>query len=488
MKLSRLFVAILILAGAFFFYQNYQAQTDFTQAEAVYSSPIQTIDPINHTSYYNSRLNLVYESLIKVDSTLEFQPNLAVNFGQINPTTWQFTIKQGVKFHNQEPLTPQLIQQNFLELKGKPNFTSELSNIQTIEVNAEKPYQLTFNLNKADPFFLAKIAATPITFTIENLAEEPIGTGPYQVKNFSPSLLRLDRFENYHSTKPEVEQITLSAINNNLDRIQHANNETDVIVVENLSPSFLSQLDTQKFRLQETTDLSLNFFLFNQNRQLTSSISNRRALAKAIPADLLANYTENLGVPTNQFLPNGVLGYNSQLTSNSQNLEEARQSIVQSGLTGSTIKIMLPTSAEKFTLFLQETFSQLGLKPQIDLYDYAQENLSTRSTGYDLIFLGWRNEFGDGQPFFEQVVKSNSTYNLGNYQNTQVNNLINASANESDPSQRSQNLQQAMQIITEQDPIGIPLFENKVFYAIHKNFTYQDRLDGFIDLTQIKQK
>lgn len=477
MKLSRLIVALLVIIGGYFFYQNYQSQNDYSKSEAIYSTKISSLNPITQP-FHNTRLSLVYEPLVQVDANLQFQPLLAVGFGQIDEKTWQFTIKKNVNFHNQDLLTPTKVIENF------QNFQAQRLNLESLQINPDNPDQIIFKLKQSDPQFLRKIAETPILFTNENLDTEAIGTGPYLVSTYSPSLTRLKKFNQYHEELAQFEDLTLSTISNNLDRIKQANEDSKVIVVENLSPSFIDRLDTKKFRLQETTDLSLNFFLFNNNRL---NLSQRKALSKSMPADLLAQYTENLGVPTNQFLPKGVLGYSSEIQTTTPNLTEAKQVIQNAGLSGSSLKIMLPQSADKFTLFLQETFQQLGISVKVDVFDYSQENLKTRSTSYDLIFLGWKNEFGDGQPFFQEVVASSSQYNLGFYSSSKVNQLIQEAAL-SDTNERSQKLQSASQIITEEDPIGIPLFENKVFYAINKDFTYNDRLDGFIDITSLNQK
>lgn len=479
MKLSRIIVALLILVGSYFLYQNYQDQKDYSKAEAVYSTKVNSLNPLDQP-FHNTRLTLIYESLLHVDANLQFQPQLAVSFGQIDDTTWQFTLKDNVKFHNQESLTSEKVVENFTKYSA-----NTINTLKSVEVSAENPKQIIFKLNQIDPLFLQKISEVPILFTNQNLEIEAIGTGPYQLDSYSPSLIRLDKFTGYHSSQGIFENITLSTINNNLDRIYHANNSSKVVVVENLSPSFIDRLNTKIFRLQETTNLSTNFFLFNTNRL---NLSARKALSKAIPADLISHYTESLGIPTNQFLAEGVVGFNSNISPTSMNIEEAKQTIEQAGLSGKTIKIMLPQSAEKFVLFLQETYQQLGLIAQIDLYNYAEENLKTRATSYDLIFLGWRNEFGDGQSFFENVAKSSSEFNLGFYSNSQVDQLIQEASASLDNQFRSQKLQAATQILTEENPIGIPLFENKVYYAINKNFTYNDRLDGFIDISSLNQK
>jgi ABC-type transport system substrate-binding protein len=65
-----------------------------------------TIDPGRSTQvltvnyFYN-----LYDTLTRWDSSLRLQPALATPWKHVNETTWEFTIRQGVKFHDGAPLT-----------------------------------------------------------------------------------------------------------------------------------------------------------------------------------------------------------------------------------------------------------------------------------------------------------------------------------------------------------------------------------------------
>jgi peptide/nickel transport system substrate-binding protein len=41
----------------------------------------------------------VYEALLDVDSTLAIVPQLALAWKPLNPTTWHFELRPGVRFH-----------------------------------------------------------------------------------------------------------------------------------------------------------------------------------------------------------------------------------------------------------------------------------------------------------------------------------------------------------------------------------------------------
>lgn len=486
MKFTKLLILLILIGAGFYGYQNYIQRTDFSNAEAVFSTKVGSLNPLAFNDFNNSKLSLVYEALVRIDSTLQIQPNLATSFGKLDDTTWQFTIKQGVLFHDGTELTPQILQDYFQKIKLVNSYKSITQNFQSTEIQDKN---LIIKLNKPDPLFLNKIASLPITTTTDSsvLEETANGTGQYEVISYTPSRLRLKSNLNYHDQLAQFEKLTLSTMSNNQERIKYANDTDNVIAVENLSPSFITQINNSKYRLQETTDLSVNFFLFNTRRTNTSSLASRKALRKSLPADTLQDYTENLGIPTNQFIPQGILGYNPNVSPVSKNIQEAKQAIKNAGLQGKTIKIMLPSSADKFELYLRETFDQLGMTADVDIFDYASENLNTRARNYDLIFLGWKNDFGDGQSFFENIATTSAPYNLGNYSNQTLNSLIKQAQNNPSEEERQQKLQEAMMIISDTDPIGIPLFANKVFYGVNKQFIFQDRLDGFIDITKFQQ-
>lgn len=65
-----------------------------------------TFDPhsFDEVPSYNQQ-RLVYESLWDNGSNLEIVPQLAVGWKLIDPLTWEFSLRQGVRFHDGTPFT-----------------------------------------------------------------------------------------------------------------------------------------------------------------------------------------------------------------------------------------------------------------------------------------------------------------------------------------------------------------------------------------------
>src|SRR5437868_9820251 len=64
-----------------------------------------TMDPGRSTQVLtvNYFVNL-YDTLTRWDGSLRLEPGLAVAWKNVNDTTWEFTLRQGVKFHDGVPL------------------------------------------------------------------------------------------------------------------------------------------------------------------------------------------------------------------------------------------------------------------------------------------------------------------------------------------------------------------------------------------------
>jgi peptide/nickel transport system substrate-binding protein len=55
-------------------------------------------------SYY-----ALYDALTVIGDNNDAQPNLAVSWKRLNPTTWEFKLRDKVKFHNGEPFTSESV-------------------------------------------------------------------------------------------------------------------------------------------------------------------------------------------------------------------------------------------------------------------------------------------------------------------------------------------------------------------------------------------
>ena len=66
----------------------------------------QTMDPYSQNENLTNNINsFIYDTLVMRDRDLKVIPGLATSWEQVNPTTWRFKLRPGVKFHDGTPFT-----------------------------------------------------------------------------------------------------------------------------------------------------------------------------------------------------------------------------------------------------------------------------------------------------------------------------------------------------------------------------------------------
>ena len=95
---------------------------------AMMQPPRTGLSPLSDDAFKLSRWSTA-ETLVNLSPTSEAQPMLATDWKHLDPLTWQFTIRQGVKFHDGSTLTAESVVnslQKALEAAPKPRILAVL--------------------------------------------------------------------------------------------------------------------------------------------------------------------------------------------------------------------------------------------------------------------------------------------------------------------------------------------------------------------------
>ena len=81
----------------------------------VMKSDVTNLDPhfIVDITTANVLYEKVYETLIIPDEDMKPQPHLAVEWNQLDDITWEFKLREGVKFHDGTPFTADAVKKTF---------------------------------------------------------------------------------------------------------------------------------------------------------------------------------------------------------------------------------------------------------------------------------------------------------------------------------------------------------------------------------------
>lgn len=158
----------------------------------------------------------VVESLVELDyQNATVKPRLATAWEQVNPTTWRFTLRDGVKFHDGTPFDAGAVVYS-LERTLDPALTciTRTKYFGGIEITAKAVDPLTVEFTTKTPMpilptLMAQLSiASPKTPKGE-YTNDPIGTGPYDFVSWTQGEnVKIERFPGYWGEQPKIASAT----------------------------------------------------------------------------------------------------------------------------------------------------------------------------------------------------------------------------------------------------------------------------------------
>lgn len=184
---------------------------------------IKTLDPQNTTAgvMYGVAMH-VSETLVGVENG-KIVPLLAESWKMLDDkVTYEFTLKQGVKFHNGDVMTADDVVYSFQRAlspagaatKGQSMYLAEVGkkDDKTIYLKSVAPMGQAFLGNLSHPW--ASIFSKKYTEALgPDYGQNPMGTGKFKFKKSIPGdRVELERFDDYHGAKAKVKNLIFRTI------------------------------------------------------------------------------------------------------------------------------------------------------------------------------------------------------------------------------------------------------------------------------------
>ena len=178
----------------------------------------------------NSMASHIFDGLVHQDENQHLRPGLAVAWKAVDGTTWEFRLREGVKFHDGSPFTADDVIFSFERASrigsGPSGFSSytrgkKLTKVDdhTLRIMTERPEPLMPRIVSAIRIVSDEIG-TKSGSSDFNAGVAAIGTGPYRFVKFVPGdRIVLERNEAYWGNKPEWTEVTLKIIDSAASRI-----------------------------------------------------------------------------------------------------------------------------------------------------------------------------------------------------------------------------------------------------------------------------
>jgi peptide/nickel transport system substrate-binding protein len=201
-------VSAALLSIAIFSGGQIQAQSGVKDLKVGTTFVYSSLDPADSFSgWFSVGLGLL-ETLAKLDDRMRPIPHLAESIENVDPTTWKVTVRDGVKFHNGQPLSAQAVKDCLERAIGLNERAKTGLMIESIAVDGRV---LTIKTTTPHPTFINTLCDpfAAIVFTGELTPTLVYGTGPFKVYNFIPNgNAYMVRFDDYWGGKPKLDKYT----------------------------------------------------------------------------------------------------------------------------------------------------------------------------------------------------------------------------------------------------------------------------------------
>jgi peptide/nickel transport system substrate-binding protein len=234
--------------------------------------------------------------------TTELVPQLATALPTVSPDGLTYTIplRTGVTFHDGSPFNAEAMAfsiNRFMTNQGAPAF---LLSEKVASVKAAGENELAIVLKQPFAAFPALLAFSGITPVPPQSYESGagkfkpntfIGTGPYKLAEFSPTLIRLDPYEGYWGEKPANQGVDIQVISSPANLFNTFKTKGLDIAYQTLDPDQIRSLvdGSQQggWQVIEAGATSTNFMTFNIKSKPLDNVKVRQAIAAMIDRNLL---------------------------------------------------------------------------------------------------------------------------------------------------------------------------------------------------------
>jgi peptide/nickel transport system substrate-binding protein len=183
------------------------------------------LDPQTHVgTIAESQLRHLYEPLVQIDRDLQtVKPQLATEWKRLDDLTFEFKLRQGVKFHNGEEFDAEAAKFSILRPLDPANRANARTTYAGISgVDVVDKYTINVKTAKPDPALLLRMTGFSMTMVapkwasqgIEIFNKEANGTGPYKLASWSGPLQdwTLVANEEYWGGAPKIKKVRIKTI------------------------------------------------------------------------------------------------------------------------------------------------------------------------------------------------------------------------------------------------------------------------------------
>lgn len=411
---------------------------------------------------------LVYSGLMRKDIKGKLIPDLADSYRvSADELTYTFTLKNDLSFHDGKPLTTDDIIFTINQVKNPIIKSPKKTNWDGVSIEKIDDKIIKFTLKQPYSSFLENTTLGILPehlwqnsqIEINDLNTNPIGSGPYKVKNVSKqssgviNSYNLVAFNKFALGKPYIENLTLHFYTNEDDMIS-ALQGGEINQASSVTPSNAGMLKDKDYQIDAAVLPRVFGLFFNQNQnQIFTDKHVIEAINKAIDKDkIVKEVLYNYGVIINDPIPPNMTEYQRISSENNishdQRIADAQAILAKDGwkkgasgflekttsvkkkksvaMLSFSISTSNATELAKAAELIREDLTELGMNVDVKTFDVGNLNQYViRPRKYDALLFGQLiNRESDLFAFWHSSQRKDPGLNVAMYTNAKVDKIL----------------------------------------------------------------
>jgi len=470
-----------------------------------YSTSITAWDPNSGPQAVNPSFQSLYRSVF--DPYINQNPDLSLAPGVMEKYGWNedrskisLTLRQGVKWHDGEPLTMDDVVWNLKRL-GDPKAGHPLQAVFASNKNFQVDGQtVTFDVTPWRANMLERLTFLGIYLLPqkyfekvgkEGFEKQPIGSGPYTFEQFERgSFLRLKAFKDYWGGPPAFETVIYKFTTDASSRVAEIERGTSDVTMDMPYEEYdrLKQKPGLAGSCHPVSDVALLFlssngpFADDNVRKAACMAVNKKAIVERIHRGY-ARVLDTLLTPEYKaYDPSITVPYDPK---------QAQALLAKSGFSPSkpvelTIQVtrgFKPKDYESIQAIVQ-MWRQVGIKANIEVYEMAKHfELRAQGKLAPAAFAAWGNASADPESSLGTALHSKQPHS--SWKGGQLDDALQALFTEKDEAKRLAGYKALNRKIAENAYI-LPLFQLYQPVIYKKEFKFTSHTAGFVTPSQFK--
>lgn len=441
-------------------------------------------------------MSTMYDKLVYLDKDLQITPGLAESLEPISDTVWEAKIREGVEFHDGSTLDAEVVKAN-LDRVRDPEIASPVSFLfgmieevtvidpYTVHIVTEYPFaSLPAHLAHPAGNIISKESIDADNEAIKNggdpfatVNETPVGTGPYKFEARDHGVsVKVVKNENYwDSEQAKSDSIIFKTIPEDFTRIAELQTGGADIIYP-VSPVDIEQIEeTGEAYVEQSKSSNLTYLGFNTEVEPFDNKKVRQAISMAInKSNVIDGVLNGVAIPAIGPLAPTVFGYTDDIETIDYNVEAAKELLAEAGYADGFETTLLTYDAganRDLAVFLQAELKEIGIEVAIDTVETGAYLEATGEGNSEMYIGAWGTVTLDADYGLFPMFHSSNAGAPGNrsfLNNAEIDELLQAAREESDPEKRLQLYKDAQNLLAEEAPV-VYLYHSELLAGLHND-------------------